>query len=134
MKKKVIIGIGIVILLTIIIFAVIYFLNKNNSHEFKISVETNGGVPVEWQYEIEDESIVEFVKKYVSEDKNKNGMVGAPMTINYVFKGLKDGTTTITFKYVSITDDTVYEEKKYIVNVWMEKNIVDVQNYDQYDN
>ena len=66
----------------------------------------------EWQYEIEDESIVKFVKSYVIEDKNKDGLVGAPIYTNYVFEGLKDGVTTVTFKYVSLVDGSVVKKEK----------------------
>ena len=55
----------------------------------ELTYETNGGVPYEWKYEIKDESIAKFVKSYVVEDKNKDGLVGAPISTNYVFKGLK---------------------------------------------
>ena len=66
----------------------------------------------EWQYEIEDESIVKFVKSYVIEDKNKDGLVGAPIYTNYVFEGVKDGTTFVTFKYVSLVDGSVVKKEK----------------------
>ena len=47
-------------------------------------------------------------------------MVGAPIKRKYVFKGLKEGTTTIIFRYVSITDGKVSEEE--INNIKVDKN------------
>ena len=90
------------------------------SKTLELTYKTNGGVPYEWKYEIKDESIVKFVKSYEVENKNKDGMVGAPISTNYVFKGLKEGKTTITFKYVSITDGTV--DKKETVTIKVDKN------------
>ena len=42
--------------------------------------------------------------------------------INYVFKGLKEGKTTIIFKYVSLDGEVVKEEKQ-TVKVDKNKNI-----------
>ena len=86
-------------------------------------MQTNGGVPYEWQYEIKDMDTVEFVKSYEIDNQNKNGLVGAPISINYVFKGLKEGKTTITFKYVSLSDGEIAQEKDFNIKVDNKKNI-----------
>ena len=120
----------IIILVTLFLvgFAVgigVHFISNSDesSKTLELTYNTNGGVPYEWKYEIEDSSIVKFVKSYVVEDKNKDGMVGAPISTNYVFKGLKKGKTTITFKYVSMTDGTVDKEEKVTIKVDKNKNI-----------
>ena len=84
----------------------------------------SAGIPFKRVIEIEDESIVELVKNYVSKDENTGGKVGAPVYMTYVFKGLKEGTTTIIYKVVSISEDSdVMSEEKSIVNVDKEGNI-----------
>jgi len=120
----------VIILVTLFLvgFAVgigVHFISNSDesSKTLELTYNTNGGVPYEWKYEIEDSSIVKFVKSYVVEDKNKDGMVGAPISTNYVFKGLKKGKTTITFKYVSMTDGTVDKEEKVTIKVDKNKNI-----------
>ena len=100
MNKKIIIIVSLLLLVIIVIGVKIF---KDDS-ALELTYETNGGVPFKWEYQIEDESIVEYVKLYVVKDENKNGKVGAPIYTNYVFKGLKKGTTTITFRYVNIID------------------------------
>ncbi len=98
------------------------FIHKNhfvkNLNELELTYEINAGIPFKWQYVIEDESIVEFVKSYVIRDDNKGGLVGASVYTNYVFRGLKEGTTTITFQYVNFTNgNKIFEERKHIVRV-----------------
>lgn len=102
-------------------------LINNEEKTLELTYNTNGGVPCEWKYEIEDKNIVEFVKSYEVENNNNN-MVGSPISINYVFKGLKKGTTTITFKYVNITDGTIEKEEKLNIKVDKNKNISLVAN------
>ena len=102
MKKVLIISI---IVICLVVGGVIFFLNcGEKGKQIELTYTSNGGVPYRWEYEIEDESIIECVKTYVIKDENKGGRVGAPIYTNYVFKGLKKGTTTITFRYVNIID------------------------------
>ncbi len=123
MNKKVILGIGIIIVA--IIFIAIKFIipNVSGSKELELTYKTNGGVPYKWEYKIEDESIVKLVKtKNITSKKDKN-LSGGPVYINYIFKGLKKGKTTITFKYVSIIDGSVDKEDIVTVKVDNNKNI-----------
>lgn len=122
MKKEIYVGIGIIALIILLVILKLFVLD-DGSKKIELTYKTNGGVPYEWKYEIEDESIVEFVKKYEVENKNNEDMVGAPIAYNYVFKGLKKGTTKIIFKYVSITDGTVDQEETHTVKVDSNKNI-----------
>lgn len=97
---------------------------SDNPKELELTYEINAGIPFRWDYEIEDESIVSFVKSYVVKDENTGGKVGAPVYTNYVFKGLKEGTTTITFKTVSITGERPdKKEKPHVVKVDKDLNI-----------
>ncbi len=93
------------------------------SKKLELVLETNGGVPYVWKYEIENKNIVKYVKSYEKENKNKNGMVGAPIKTAYVFKGLKKGTTKIIFKYTSIVDKSVVKKEVYTVKVDKNKKI-----------
>ena len=114
MNYKVIIF--VVIILIIAIFLVL-FNNKTkegNPKELELTYEINAGIPFRWEYEIGDKSVVEFVKSYVVRDDNKGGKVGASVYTNYVFKGLREGETTITFKVVSITGE--YEDTSHRVH------------------
>ena len=46
-----------------------------------------------------------------------------PVYINYIFRGLKEGKTTITFKYINVIDDSIEKEDKVRVKVDKHKNI-----------
>ena len=119
MNKKVLLGIGIIFVM--ILFIIIKIVTK--SKELELTYKTNGGVPYEWKYEIEDESIVQFVRTKDITSKGDKKLVGGPVYINYVFKGIKEGKTTITFKYVSVVDGTIEKEDKVTVKVDSHKNI-----------
>ena len=102
----------IVFVLAIVLIIVIKYVTPNNSpkeennpKELVLTYKMNAGIPFKRIYEIEDESIVEFVRSYVKKDENTGAIVGAPIYTSYIFKGLKEGETIITFKVVSITDD-----------------------------
>ena len=106
MNKYLLIGISVVLLITVG-FVVLKLFSKesNNPKTLELTYEINAGIPFKWVYEIEDKNVVEFVKSYVVKDENTGGKVGASVYTNYVFKGLKEGETTITFKIVSITGE-----------------------------
>ncbi len=123
MNKKIVIGIAVIIVL-IISAVIIRFIFKNDeSKQLELTYDINAGIPFRWEVEVEDESIVKYVKNYVVEDENKGGLVGGKISRNYVFKGLKEGTTTITFKYVNFTEDRVEKEEKHTVKVDKDLNI-----------
>lgn len=122
MNKRIIIGIAILIvaLLSVVLISI---PSKSGSKELELTYKTNGGVPYKWEYTIEDESIVTFVKtKDITPEKDKN-LDGGPVYTNYIFKGLKEGKTTITFKYVNITNGSIEKEEKLTVKVDKYKNI-----------
>ena len=122
MNIRYLIGFIIVILFCFLIF-VFKFLDKKSSKEFELTYKINAGIPFRWEYEIEDESVVEFVKSYVIRNDNKGGKVGAPIYTNYVFKGLKKGETVITFKFVNFTENRVDKEEEHRVIVDDDLNI-----------
>ena len=122
MNKKISIGIILVLVLSIVLIIKL-FSNSSGSKELELTYKTNGGVPYKWEYEIEDESIVGFVKtKDITPEEDKQ-LDGGPVYINYIFKGLKQGKTAITFKYVNIVDGSIEKEEKVTVKVDKNKNI-----------
>lgn len=122
MKNKKVIILVCLFILGFVLGLTAYLLGGDeDSKQLELTYKTNGGVPFEWKYEIKDKDIVKFVKKY--EVSNEKEIVdGGEVDINYVFKGLKKGKTTITFKYVSIEGEVVKEEKN-TVKVDENKNI-----------
>ena len=124
MKNRVVLSIVLVSTVLLIVASVMLLFNGGNGEKtLELSYKTNAGVPYKWEYEIEDPSVVELEKTYEVENKNKDGITGAPITTNYVFRGLKEGTTKVTFKYVSIIDSSVSKEDINLIKVDKNKNI-----------
>ena len=120
MNWKLLIVIGILLLGSLLI----YLCSKKTSKEIEITYKISAGIPFKTVYEIEDESIVQFVDSYVFKDENVGAIAGAPVYTNYVFKGLKEGTTTIIFKSVSIDNpDDYFNKEIYKVKVDNDNNI-----------
>ena len=83
----------------------------------KITLETNGGVPYKWSYEIDDDSVIEYVG--VESKDLDPGMDGGAVEETYSFKALKTGETDVVFEYKDITEDggDVMETKVYHMTV-----------------
>lgn len=123
MNKKVIIGIGIIFVVVLFVILGIVISNVTGAKELELTYKTNGGVPYKWEYKIEDESIVQLVKTKDITSKKDKELLGGPIYTNYIFKGLKEGKTTITFKYINITDGSINKEEKVTVKVDRNNNI-----------
>ena len=95
----------------------------NKSKKLEISYEMSSGIPFRWEYEIKDEKIVEFVKREVKGEKTKRPICGGPITIKYIFKGIKEGKTKIIFKLVNFTDNHIERKEEYKVSVDEKLNI-----------
>ena len=123
MNKKVMLGIGIIFVIVLFVVIKVIISSSEGTKELELTYKTNGGVPYKWEYKIEDESIVQFVEtKDITSEEDKK-LAGGPVYINYIFKGIKEGETTITFKYVSIIDGSIEKEDKVSVKVDNHKNI-----------
>lgn len=123
MNKKVMLGIGIIFVIVLFVVIKVIISSSEGTKELELTYKTNGGVPYKWEYKIEDESIVQFVEtKDITSEEDKK-LAGGPVYINYIFKGIKEGKTTITFKYVSIIDGSIEKEDKVSVKVDNHKNI-----------
>lgn len=128
MNKYVIMGICLIVIILVIVIVKIKILPEKSAKELKLTYKMSAGIPFKRVYEIEDESIVQFVKSYIVKNENTNGKVGAPIYTAYVFKGLKEGVTSITFKIISITDENnVMSEEKNKVEVDKNLNITLVE-------
>lgn len=115
--------IGLIISI-IILFVTLYIIIYNKKpRTLDITYKINAGIPFKWEYSIEDESIVKLKKSYVTKNENKGAIVGAPIHTKYIFEGLKEGKTTITFKYVNVTKEMPNKEEKYYVKVDKNKNV-----------
>ena len=119
--NKVILGI-IIFIVTLSITILIFFYNKKPK-TLDLTYKISAGIPFKWQYDIEDETIVKLTKSYVTKNENTGGKVGAPIYTKYIFEGLKEGKTTITFKFVNITNEMPTKEEKYFIKVDKDKNV-----------
>ena len=117
MKKRVIIISAAILVVAAGVIALIMCLNKKDTREFELMMETNGGVPLQWDYSIEDTSIVEFVEKRSEVPESDKDLAGGRVYEYYKFKTVKEGETTITFNYNWVTHDGVDQTIKYKVVV-----------------
>lgn len=120
MNSKIMIGIVVVIIISIVVLYLVFFKNNkiiNNPKQLELTYEINAGIPFRWEVEVDDESIVKFVRKYVVRDDNKGGIVGASIYTNYVFEAVGEGETIIRFKCVNFADNYVSSEKEHKVKV-----------------
>ena len=123
MKKEIIIGGLIVVLVIIAMIIGVKTSNKPNSNQAvgktaEVVVEAQGSIPYDWSYTIGDESIVKF--KELKEDENDNSeemMIGVAKQQHYIFEGLKEGTTTIKFELKSFVSTDIAETKNFDVSV-----------------
>ena len=122
MKKEMKIVLFSVLAVIIVVLGIVFFMvgkgKKSSSEEFQIKMNTNGGVPYVWKYEISNDN-VEFVEK-----KSKNmapDSAGGPVEEYYIFKAKKAGESTITFKYQSVVNDKI--DKEYVYKVVIDKDL-----------
>ena len=100
------------------------FKKKNNSSKkIEISYDISSGIPFRWEYEIEDNTIVELIKKETKGEKTKEPICGGKLTIKYIFKGIKEGKTKIVFKLVNFADNYIDREEVYNISVDKNHNI-----------
>ena len=106
-----------------------FFSKRKKAKKLELVYKISAGIPFKWEFEIKDKDIVEFVKSYVVRDDNKGALVGAHVYTKYIFKGIKEGNTTISFRLVSITGEHgIQNEDKYMVMVDKNMNISLINN------
>lgn len=123
MNIKILVGVILIVVISGLFIILKYFGPNNSSKLLELTYKKSAGIPYNWKYEIEDENIVKYVKNYVIKNENTGGKVGAPIYTNYVFEGLREGVTTITFKLVHINENDIFKEEKTIVKVDKDLNI-----------
>lgn len=119
---------GLIIILSVIILLLI--INKKPKY-LELTYSINSGIPFKWEVEIEDETVAKLKKSYVTKNENKGAIVGGKVYTKYIFEGLKEGKTTITFKYVNITNEIPNKEEKYNIKVDKNKNIIIMKNKEE---
>ena len=67
-------------------------------NDFTISLNANPTTGYTWSHTVENSELVEIKSEYVP-NKVEDGVVGAGGNEVITIKGLKPGTTTVTFKY-----------------------------------
>ena len=124
MSKTIIIVLVVLLVIGLTIFGLNIYFASNKNKELRINYEISAGIPFKWVYEIEDTSIVEFSGTRTTRNDNKGGLVGGKIGTDYVFKGLKEGETTIIFKLISLShENEVDQEDVYHVRVDKELKI-----------
>ena len=119
----------LIIIVVTIVFTIIFFffksktINSDSEKTLELNYKSNAGVPFKWEFEIVDKDIVSFEKSYITRNDNKGAIAGGAIYTNYVFKGLKKGTTKIIFRYRNITDGNVWKESVNDVKVDDDNNI-----------
>ena len=110
----------------------LYDLNRNsfeyeiNDNEVKIILNENPSTGYLWEYEIDDENIIELVKdNSVSDDSN---LIGASGKREYTFKFLKEENVTITFGYKRSWEENSIET--ITISLSNKNNIVKIVNND----
>ncbi len=109
-KKKLIIGIIFLIVITLVIINIIKPHKKK-----EIVLKTNGGVPYNWEYTIENTDIIGIEDEKLEEKSHE--IVGGEIEKHFILKGLKEGTTIIKFEHRNFVDNSINKTKKYTVKV-----------------
>ena len=107
--KKFFIIIPILAFILVVIVSKAITNNQSDTVEISVSKDDN----YNWQYEIENNSILEFVRKYQIEKRtvqNSVRTVKSETIEKYIFKATEPGTTKVTLKYKNVNSQTVKEE------------------------
>ena len=120
LKKIILSVVALFLALGVMIY---YYLDKEES---TITVQTNGGVPYDWQYKLSKDDIISI--KETSKEYDKD-VAGGVVDIKYIITPLKKGTTMMELKYINITDNSIDKMKKYRIKVdkYMHVSIVEVK-------
>ena len=80
-----------------------YFYLRSNvgGNSYFVKLEASPSTGYEWQYSILNDSIVKVIKKDNMKESDDK------ITEVYEIKGLKEGSTLVTFRYVNDSEDKV---------------------------
>ena len=119
-KKYPIAIIGILIV-TICFVAIMIFQKINGGKNYTLELDANNTTGYLWNYEFSDENIVKVVKDTYETDAASEGLLGAGGTQIYEFKGLNEGTVTVTLTYQQVSSNEVAETKT--IDLIVDKNL-----------
>ena len=122
MSKKTMVNILVILIIVIglVAFFFIFQNTKKESKNLELKFDTNAGVPYKWTIAIDNTEVVDLLEEK-TEESNDGEMVGGPVKVIYILKGLKEGETTVTFRYVDIRDESIAKEE--IVKVKVDKDL-----------
>ena len=103
-----------------VVVIVSYAIMNSYKDTIEISVINNDDSNV-WNYDIDDNKVIEFVRKYQTEKSVQNNIKNIEKTERYIFKGNKNGETTIKLQCINKDTGEVIEEKVYKIKV--DKNL-----------
>ena len=104
---------------------------KKKSKNLEIVYDINAGIPFRWEYEIEDNTICEFVESKSVGEKAKEPICGGKVEISYIFRGLKSGKTRINFKLINFADNYLSRIDEY--NIKVDKGNIIILSKDKKD-
>lgn len=117
-KKRILIGVLVVILAILLCaFIMKYFSKRNNTDEVVLS--TNNGVGYTWNCKITDKTIAKINKKYNEEVDPY--IDGGEVLVHYVIKGIKQGESKLVCNYKSEYEEYPVETNIYLISV--DKNL-----------
>lgn len=80
---------------------------NNNTKELKINLYSNSSTGYEWTYKVSNEDIIKISKSYKTNCPSDVSGCGGENV--YTIKPLKEGKTTITFKYARSWEQSEYD-------------------------
>ena len=95
---------------------------KSNSNIVQLYGNSSTGYV--WQYSIKDESVVKVAEEKFEPDDKTGELDGSGGTYTWLFEGLKNGQTEITFNYLRPWESEVLESVTYVVTVDSDLNVV----------
>lgn len=88
----------------------------DSDKEYRIELEGNATTGYRWMYKADPEGIVEEVSNdYIVE--GDDGEAGTPGTFVFVFEGVKEGETTLEFRYARAWEDEDAQSVSYTLSV-----------------
>lgn len=99
--------------------------NIVNEFDYVLELDSNPSTGYTWNYTIEDDSVISIEEgEYISSTTDEN-IVGAPGRQKFIVHGLKEGSTTVIFKYRQTWDEeSTTDEITYSFYVDSENNVI----------
>ncbi len=123
MKKKIIIIISFLFIIALIVVSTIFIISNKEGKRLEITTIIDKKDNYTCEINIKDEKIVKYVDKYSLNEKEN--FDDGKSHINFIFKGIKPGRTTVTIKCIDTKNNEVLnnETHKVMVNKKLETSI-----------